>query len=768
MSRYGFLYFISTILIITAACSCGVDGSDRSHSLYGFYLTPAETITALDMKGKELSSLDHYILANAFRDNKNLKKAILHYSNCAFSYNRNLSLRLFPSPVYSYITGWHIKSEYYEDAVYQLAVIFYNYSEYEYAAKFASLVDTSDLSLYREAVIIRSRALEQMKKYDIALNVLKSSLDDFDKVELTPIIHIRIASVYAKTKQYENALEEFNKALSITTEGWQGSTAAKESYIIIKEKGVKPPNDPSLIAMGLISAKEYDKSIEIASLVKQPTIMTRLALVSAYIGKGKLTEADKIISRSNASSSERIQLLSVKADTLWEAGRRTDAVRTIKELIHIPQINNRLLFRRLCYYLYENNSAETAAYCSLYTEKYPSDGYSDQMLWLAAKPYIERHDFNNARLFLARLIDRYPEGEYSGNARFWLYKILTAEKKKDDAELMFRTMAAFSPGSAYTWSLMNRKKDEYSIRSLEIMYDRGIKSHDRVNTHFAHAMLFIKTGDNNERLDRMKEITKAGMNPWKVYNNTIEKFSFISEYRDALRVMEKYYAAGDTESIQRIFNVIIVSNEEETVKNEIERDKALAISGYGYKYGNYYQQISGSSSLLGFMNLQENLFLMSNEGIERIIPQGFKNLVLASSKESGIRTNLLFSVIKTESAFNSRAVSGAGASGLMQLMPPTAKEIAKKLKVQSFDMKRPADSIRFGAHYLVWLNSFFKGNYREVIAGYNAGPGNVLAWKKKYDSSDIDFFTEQVPFDETRKYMLFIDKFSIQYGLFLR
>ena len=104
----------------------------------------------------------------------------------------------------------------------------------------------------------------------------------------------------------------------------------------------------------------------------------------------------------------------------------------------------------------------------------------------------------------------------------------------------------------------------------------------------------------------------------------------------------------------------------------------------------------------------------------------------------------------------------------MQLMPPTAKDISRTLKIADYDMKNPVDSIYFGTYYISWLNRFFKGNFRDVVAGYNAGAGNVIKWKKDYDHTDTDIYTEQIPFDETRAYVLCAEKYLIKYTLLLK
>jgi len=123
----------------------------------------------------------------------------------------------------------------------------------------------------------------------------------------------------------------------------------------------------------------------------------------------------------------------------------------------------------------------------------------------------------------------------------------------------------------------------------------------------------------------------------------------------------------------------------------------------------------------------------------------------------------LLSIIKAESNFNHRAKSPAGAVGLMQLMPSTAKGISKKLKILKYDLTDPCTSVRFGANYAAWLNNNYDGQIEYIISGYNAGTGNVNKWKRTNLYKDIDQFSEFIPFNETRDYIFRTKKYIIQY-----
>ena len=116
-------------------------------------------------------------------------------------------------------------------------------------------------------------------------------------------------------------------------------------------------------------------------------------------------------------------------------------------------------------------------------------------------------------------------------------------------------------------------------------------------------------------------------------------------------------------------------------------------------------------------------------------PKEFESIINSCSLEYGVDNALVKAVIQAESGYNPNAVSRKGASGLMQLMPQTARD----LKVSnSLD---PAENIRGGVRYLKFLLDTFKGDVQMALAAYNAGLGKVA----KYGGVP--------PYQETRNYV---------------
>lgn len=100
----------------------------------------------------------------------------------------------------------------------------------------------------------------------------------------------------------------------------------------------------------------------------------------------------------------------------------------------------------------------------------------------------------------------------------------------------------------------------------------------------------------------------------------------------------------------------------------------------------------------------------------------FATAVHDYSEEYDVPVTLILAVVKQESAFNPKAVSHAGAKGLMQLMPPTAKECADDVGRRYYNIFKVKDNVRFGTWYLWKMMDRFNGDMALAIRAYNCGP----------------------------------------------
>ncbi len=137
-------------------------------------------------------------------------------------------------------------------------------------------------------------------------------------------------------------------------------------------------------------------------------------------------------------------------------------------------------------------------------------------------------------------------------------------------------------------------------------------------------------------------------------------------------------------------------------------------------------------------------------------PLPFKETFEASSSQASVATTWAYGIARSESLFMRDVRSHAGAVGLMQLMPATGREVAASIKLPYSGLATltdPEHNIRLGTTYLGQMAERYGGNYVPATAAYNAGPHRVDTWLPEHGSEDARIWIENIPFNETRKYV---------------
>ncbi len=140
--------------------------------------------------------------------------------------------------------------------------------------------------------------------------------------------------------------------------------------------------------------------------------------------------------------------------------------------------------------------------------------------------------------------------------------------------------------------------------------------------------------------------------------------------------------------------------------------------------------------------------------LEALFPAPFESTVNRMSEEYSVEREFIYGVMRRESLFIADIKSSAGAVGLMQLMPATAKQMGKVLgiKAPKWQLIEGDLNIKLGVKYLDYLSGRFSNNIVLTSAAYNAGPSRVNKWIPKQTMA-ADVWAEIIPFDETRAYV---------------
>jgi len=134
----------------------------------------------------------------------------------------------------------------------------------------------------------------------------------------------------------------------------------------------------------------------------------------------------------------------------------------------------------------------------------------------------------------------------------------------------------------------------------------------------------------------------------------------------------------------------------------------------------------------------------------------FKQKVFDHADAKQLDPSVIYGVMRRESLFDPMAKSRVGALGLMQLMPSTARLVAKSLglrRPRQSDILEIENNINLGTQYFRSVLNRFENNVSLAAAAYNAGPLNVKNWLPSENLMPADLWVETVPFKETRNYV---------------
>jgi len=148
-------------------------------------------------------------------------------------------------------------------------------------------------------------------------------------------------------------------------------------------------------------------------------------------------------------------------------------------------------------------------------------------------------------------------------------------------------------------------------------------------------------------------------------------------------------------------------------------------------------------------------------------PLAYSDLFTTVATTEKLSPHFLLALTRQESAFMHDVRSPAGARGLMQLMPATARQTAGRLGLQisDQDLYQPDINIRLGSRYMAELMQDFNGNRVLAAAAYNAGPNRVKQWLRNSNGTlPVDIWIETIPFAETRGYVQNVLAYSVIYG----
>jgi len=167
-----------------------------------------------------------------------------------------------------------------------------------------------------------------------------------------------------------------------------------------------------------------------------------------------------------------------------------------------------------------------------------------------------------------------------------------------------------------------------------------------------------------------------------------------------------------------------------------------------------------SLNLVAYLSRRRGLAV---DDLALLYPRPYRDDLERAAADNDVEPSLLWALVREESYFDADIVSSAGATGLAQLMPETAADVARQLRIESPDLTDAATSLRMGARHLAGLLRRVDAPAKALLA-YNAGLNRVRGWERAAAGLAPDLLVETVPFAESREYVRKITVSAILYA----
>jgi soluble lytic murein transglycosylase len=210
-----------------------------------------------------------------------------------------------------------------------------------------------------------------------------------------------------------------------------------------------------------------------------------------------------------------------------------------------------------------------------------------------------------------------------------------------------------------------------------------------------------------------------------------------------VRAIEGLVAVNADEIARRVVNRTV------DVLQKTEPELRLYMGTLGYRVGDTIAQFRLLSSVF-----RDEPRLISQTTLKLFYPM--KNFPLIRKYATETDPYFVAALIRQESGFNPWAKSRAGAMGLMQLMPGTARQMERRVSKRALFL--PETNIRLGTRYIAKLVNRYERDAELALAAYNAGAERVDDWVKRYPTDDRMLFLDLIPYKETRDYVALIGR----------
>jgi peptidoglycan lytic transglycosylase len=373
-----------------------------------------------------------------------------------------------------------------------------------------------------------------------------------------------------------------------------------------------------------------------------------------------------------------------------------------------------------------------------------------------------------------RLIREAGDRKYADDAYYQLSKIYESQNQEDQAERALQDLADLPEGDMkekYLWDEAFSAYQDQDYEKASGLLDRIVATHP-LGTEAQPQALYWKG-----RIEEIRSNKKLGGASAAEYRRILKSYPFsfyaiLAEARlgesaspqplvkakgslpsdktlsAALRVVDELNRKGDQEEAADVLDYLT------QLHPEIAQALPEAVAARWEQSGDYNRTLELAAERLGRSAFDIDLN-RDNPLTRSLYPLAYPEEAKQASKDNRLPLSLIEAIMREESLFLRGVRSRAGAVGVMQLMPATARLKARHLgkAITTGDLEVPASNIELGSSFLGELMDRFGGQTALAVMAYNAGAGNVSKWLASQGNLPFDEFIELIPFTETRGYV---------------
>ena len=374
------------------------------------------------------------------------------------------------------------------------------------------------------------------------------------------------------------------------------------------------------------------------------------------------------------------------------------------------------------YNLVRRNMEESTNFYQRIVDLFPDGLHAADSHWRVSWRFYRLKNYEHACTMFVDHLARFPDSDNRTAAGYWAARCKEALGQSGEAFRIYQSLYNRSPQSYYG------QLAQEQMASLEVHARAG-------QTESPDVEQILKAVTKSDRMYKTADLSALEKTSWRTWPR-VQALALIQLFDQAAQELLRPHVYGETAAVY-------------------------------FQAAQLYAQ--GKNFLSAISNLRRvfpNYLETPLDGLPRSIwevffPVNFGSILFREAEKQKVDPYLLLALIRQESVFDPQALSVANAHGLMQLVPSTARVVARGMRMRPPSVDRlhdPEVNIPLGTKYFSDLLRRFDGQKDKVLAGYNAGEDRVEVWMNEGGFADSSEFVENIPFTQTRNYVKTIDR----------